>query len=262
MSIDGFTSFLLSPENSALSSQNAKVFHDMTRPLSEYYISSSHNTYLVGHQLVGVSTVEGYIRALLHGCRSVERTSLALVFHFVIYNSRLTVDIYDGETEPVVYHGKTLTSKLSVREICLAIAKYAFVTSPYPVIISAEIHCGQGQQDMIVAIMTEVFGDTLVTAPIEGRPKIDQLPSPEDLKGRVLLKVRSLIVDRNHVSHSTNRQRVCTHQSTSHCVTRTSFWTLNPLQQRRPTAILSTNSRPNSIRHGNVRLKPSRVRHL
>ncbi|EIW77588.1 hypothetical protein CONPUDRAFT_108843 [Coniophora puteana RWD-64-598 SS2] len=29
-----------------------------------------------------------------------------------------------------------------------------------------------------------VFGDTLVTAPVEGKVKIEQLPSPEDLKGR------------------------------------------------------------------------------
>lgn len=64
-----FTSFLLSPDNSAFKD----VKHDMTRPLPEYYISSSHNTYLVGHQLVGESTIEGYIRALLHSCRSVER---------------------------------------------------------------------------------------------------------------------------------------------------------------------------------------------
>jgi phosphatidylinositol phospholipase C delta len=88
-----------------------------------------------------------------------------------------------------VYHGKTFTSKVSVREICRAIAKYAFVASSYPVIISAEIHCGPQQQDMIVSIMTEVFRDALVNAPIEGRPKITQLPSPEDLKGRFLLKV-------------------------------------------------------------------------
>lgn len=40
--------------------------------MSDYYISSSHNTYLVGHQLVGVSTIEGYIRASLHSCRSVK----------------------------------------------------------------------------------------------------------------------------------------------------------------------------------------------
>ena len=40
--------------------------------------------------------------------------------------------------------------------------------------------------------MTEVFGDALVNAPIEGRPRIDRLPSPENLKGRVLLKARVL----------------------------------------------------------------------
>ena len=66
-----FTSFLLSPDNTAFKDEK----DDMTRPLPEYYISSSHNTYLVGHQLVGESTIEGYIRALLHSCRSVECAS-------------------------------------------------------------------------------------------------------------------------------------------------------------------------------------------
>jgi phosphatidylinositol phospholipase C delta len=98
------------------------------------------------------------------------------------------VDIYDGDHEPMVYHGKTLTSKVSLSEICQAIAKYAFVASPYPVIISAEIHCGLHQQEIMAKIMNEVFGSALVKAPSEGRPKILALPSPEDLKGKVLLK--------------------------------------------------------------------------
>ncbi|KII91890.1 hypothetical protein PLICRDRAFT_136450 [Plicaturopsis crispa FD-325 SS-3] len=180
---EGFTAFLLSTDNSAFTDQHGNIYHDMTRPLSEYYISSSHNTYLVGHQLVGVSTIEGYIRALLHGCRSVE------------------LDIYDGDQEPMIFHGKTFTSKVSVREVCQAIAKYAFVASPYPIIISAEIHCGLSQQDMLVDIMHEVFGPSLVSAPIDGRPKIELLPSPEDLKGRVLLKAKNLFVSESGEIH-------------------------------------------------------------
>ncbi|KIJ05771.1 hypothetical protein PAXINDRAFT_141056, partial [Paxillus involutus ATCC 200175] len=179
MSLDGFTAFLLSLDNSAFTDQNGKVNQPMTYPLSDYFISSSHNTYLVGHQLVGDSTIEGYIRALLHSCRSVE------------------LDIYDGEHGPMVYHGKTFTSKVPVREVCEAIVKYAFVTSPYPIIISAEIHCSLPQQDMLAAIMREVFAEALVTAPIEGRPASEQLPSPEDLKGKVLLKAKNLYVSQS-----------------------------------------------------------------
>jgi phosphatidylinositol phospholipase C delta len=99
------------------------------------------------------------------------------------------VDIYDGDTEPVVFHGKTLTTKVLLRDICQAVSKYAFVASPYPVLISAEVHCGIPQQDKMVAIMMDVFGDALVRAPVEGRQKIELLPSPEELKGKVLLKV-------------------------------------------------------------------------
>ena len=47
---------------------------------------------------------------------------------------------------------------------------------------------------MIATIMHDVFGDALVSAPVDGRPKLDLLPSPEDLKGRVLLKAKNLYV--------------------------------------------------------------------
>ncbi|KIY42849.1 PLC-like phosphodiesterase [Fistulina hepatica ATCC 64428] len=178
----------------------------MTYSLSAYFISASHNTYLVGHQLVGESTIEGYIRALLAGCRSVE------------------VDIYDGPTEPMIFHGKTLTSKVSLRQVCEAIHKYGFVASPYPIIISAEMHCGLVQQDMVAQIMMSIFGDALVRrrefvpeamalelksssprgSELHRSPTVEDvefrqatvqfLPSPEDLKGRILLKTRNFYV--------------------------------------------------------------------
>jgi phosphatidylinositol phospholipase C delta len=187
MTLQGFTSFLLSSENSAFSDQHRAVWQDMTRPLSDYFISSSHNTYLVGHQLVGTSTTEGYIRALLHSCRSVEGATTCFGASFL--PNCITVDIYDGEAEPMVYHGLTLTSKVSLREVCKAIMKYGFATSPYPIIISAEVHCSVPQQDMIAFVMIEEFGDSLLRMPTEGLSKIEALPSPEELKHKILLKV-------------------------------------------------------------------------
>jgi phosphatidylinositol phospholipase C delta len=64
--LDSLTRFLSSADNCKIEAP------DMTRPLTEYYISSSHNTYLVGEQWRGESTVEGYIRVLLADCRCVE----------------------------------------------------------------------------------------------------------------------------------------------------------------------------------------------
>ena len=43
-------------------------YGDLDQPLSHYFIATSHNTYLVGHQLKGLSSVELY--------REVRRTDL------------------------------------------------------------------------------------------------------------------------------------------------------------------------------------------
>lgn len=89
----------------------------------------------------------------------------------------------------MIYHGKTFTSEVPLRDICNALAKYAFQTSPYPVIISAEVHCSVKQQEKIVDVMIDIFKDSIVLAPVEEKPKIEKLPSPEELKYKFLLKV-------------------------------------------------------------------------
>ena len=99
------------------------------------------------------------------------------------------MDIYDGDIAPVIYHGKTLTTKVPLRDVCKAIPKYAFIASPFPIILSAEIHCSVSQQDLIAEIMKETFGDSLITETIDGISPIEILPSPEDLRGKILLKV-------------------------------------------------------------------------
>ena len=61
---------LLCEGNSAFDPRAShELTDDMRRPLSEYYINSSHNTYLMGHQLTGLASVGMYVRVMLMGCR-------------------------------------------------------------------------------------------------------------------------------------------------------------------------------------------------
>ena len=244
-SVECFTTFLLSADNSPFTDHHGKIYQDMNLPISDYYISSSHNTYLVGHQLVGVSTIEGYIRALLQSCRSVESECYSPIMEKAGSRESSLVDIYDGDEEPVITHGKTLTSKVPLRHICEAIDKYAFVTSPYPIIISAEVHCGLEGQDMIAEIMKSTFGKKLVDTHIQGHDLGGEdavLPSPEQLKKRILLKVihPALQPDRR-VLNIADRQKISIYPKAR---TRVQRLTLNLPLSRQVTTTQTRRSRP------------------
>uniref|UniRef100_A0A8C0VJD7 Phosphoinositide phospholipase C n=1 Tax=Cyanistes caeruleus TaxID=156563 RepID=A0A8C0VJD7_CYACU len=109
MMLDGFMMYLLSAAGDILNQEHTKVHQDMNQPLSHYFISSSHNTYLTRNQIGGTSSTEAYVRALRAGCRCVE------------------LDCWEGsDGEPVVYHGHTLTSKILFRDVIESIRDSAF----------------------------------------------------------------------------------------------------------------------------------------
>lgn len=174
LSMDGFLSYLCSKDGDIFKPTYLPIYQDMTQPLNHYYINSSHNTYLVGDQLCGQSSVEGYIRALKRGCRCVE------------------VDIWDGPNgEPIVYHGHTLTSRIPFKEVVATVAQYAFQTSDYPVILSLENHCSWEQQEIMAQHLTEILGEQLQSTTLDGLLPT-QLPSPEELRRKILVKGKKL----------------------------------------------------------------------
>ncbi len=75
------------------------------------------------------------------------------------YNSDLSeVDVWDGESEPIVYHGHTLTKKIYFRDIIKLIEEFAFKVSEYPLILSIENHCNLEQQKQMASIMISILG--------------------------------------------------------------------------------------------------------
>jgi phosphatidylinositol phospholipase C delta len=169
MSVQGFQNFITSGYNSPLVGSKGEPTFD--RPLNEYYISSSHNTYLLGRQVAGASSVEGYIAALIKGCRCIE------------------IDCWDGDAgRPMVTHGRTMTTKVPFEDCVSTIAKYAFHSSIYPLIVSLEVHCNPEQQRAMVDIMLRHWKGALVEEPLTNDAMA--LPSPDELKNRILVKVK------------------------------------------------------------------------
>ena len=174
---------------------------DRSHPLPEYFVSSSHNTYLTSEQLYGTSSASAYATALKTGSRCVE------------------IDAWDNDSdkeEPKVTHGYTLVSHISFRQVCETIRdildeeKSVAAADPRsapvaPILISLENHCSAAGQKRLADISIEVFGDRLLTEPVQaeitpGEDKTgDHVPLGE-IGPRVVFIVEYHLVDERESS--------------------------------------------------------------
>ncbi|CUG85880.1 phospholipase C-like protein, putative [Bodo saltans] len=185
-----FQLFLLDAAcNSWIHPRESEVHMDMTQPYAHYFIDSSHNTYLAGHQLQGQSSCDMYKKALLNGCRCVE------------------IDCWDGPNgDPAVTHGFTLTSRLRFYDVIATIKEYGFQTSPYPIMLSLELHTSIAQQKEMVRMMKEAFGsDLLKSSDADASSLFGESFSPAGLEYKILVKgKRSVTANAPTTSPTTN----------------------------------------------------------
>ncbi|KAL4576149.1 hypothetical protein LXL04_012238 [Taraxacum kok-saghyz] len=167
--LDDFFKYLfLDDLNGPITSQ---VHHDMTAPLQHYFIYTGHNSYLTGNQLNSDCSEVPIIKALKRGVRVIE------------------LDLWPNSSKDGIHvlHGRTMTTPVDLYKCLKSIKEHAFVSSPYPVIITLEDHLTPNLQAKVAEMVTEIFGDVLYCPEVGGD---DEFLSPDALKHRIILSTK------------------------------------------------------------------------
>mmetsp|Transcript_86037 Transcript_86037/g.257812 ORF Transcript_86037/g.257812 Transcript_86037/m.257812 type:complete len:1403 (-) Transcript_86037:178-4386(-) len=166
---------------------------DYAQPLQHYWTASSHNSYIVGDQLTGLSSADIYRRQLLQGCRHLE------------------IDCWDAQSTisrkltPAVTHGGTMCTSEQFENVAIAIAKSAFITSELPVSLSLEMHCSAPMQRRLAEMLCEQLGEVLCKFAEVADPALSL--TPFELRRRVLAKGKVKVTKDKHSSRMLHASR-------------------------------------------------------
>lgn len=190
---DDFIRLLFSYKNVVYKKDSRMVTQDMSRPLSDYFIASSHNTYLFElNQLNSRSHFVGVGNALRIGAKLIE------------------LDCMDGKDgEPIVTHKKSFVTSIPFAECIQEIKDFKdqYPQRKYPIIITLENYCSHEQQHRQVEIMRKAFGKNLLHTTSfendEGKFGFSELKgplqwkSPDELANKIIIRDRPWKVKRN-----------------------------------------------------------------
>ena len=175
-------SFLMDPDkNNLFEPKHLDVYQDMTKPIGDYFLYSSHNTYIAGNQLYGRASLDAIEKALLAGVRVIE------------------LDCMDGtgkyQNQIVVKHRFTPMHPILLSSCLRVVQRCAFQTSAYPVILTIENHCGSHEQQRSQALMLrDILGD-LLHIPSLMEQRSSKFRSPLELCGKILLRHKYKVYD-------------------------------------------------------------------
>ncbi|KAL2555666.1 Phosphoinositide phospholipase C 2 [Forsythia ovata] len=170
LNIESFFKYLFGDVNPPINPKLG-VHHDMTAPLSNYFIFTGHNSYLTGNQLSSDCSDVPIIHALRRGVRVIE------------------LDIWPNSKKDNVnvLHGRTLTNPVELVRCLRSIKEHAFFASEYPVVITLEDHLTPDLQAKVAEMITQTFGDMLFSP---GSECLKEFPSPESLKKKIIISTK------------------------------------------------------------------------
>ena len=145
---------------------------DMDHPMTDYFVNSSHNTYLDGNQIIGNSSIAMYPYVLDNGTRFVDLD---------------TFDNREEENEPVITHWHFPVGSIPFKDTLIAIKNSAFQKNNYPVILSLENHCGDVCQEKMQNYFLSIIGRENLYILDSKTPPL-QYPSPNQLKNKFIIK--------------------------------------------------------------------------